>query len=236
MKNQLNQFNWTWMLPLCWHAAGNWCALLYILDYKGRITVWLYIPFLLTALHTGVFDEDPCTRDQTVRDSACLFWINMLLRASLLFLQAVTSTPTILVPIRQAASTINPSSLSKWLLWRTEALKRCPRDRRGRKAGGRGRVTPPSHVSWLVMAGPLSTLHYAPALRQMEWSRIQLRQNKQVGSVRLRHSIVSITAQAKFYCNCNVIWKTHFRCLSMKDSTAHSRHEDIKHVSVGMRI
>lgn len=33
---------------------------------------------------------------------------------------------------------------------------------------GRGRVTPPSLVPWLVMAGPLSTLHYASALRQME--------------------------------------------------------------------
>lgn len=33
---------------------------------------------------------------------------------------------------------------------------------------GRGRVTPPSRVPWLVMAGPLSTLHYASVLRQME--------------------------------------------------------------------
>lgn len=125
--------------------------------------------------------------------------------------------------------------MSKWLLWRTEALKRHPRDEKGGGStegedgcGGRGRVTPPSLVPWLVMAGPLSTLHYALALRQMEWSRIQLRKNKQVGSVWLRRGIVSITAQAKLYCNCNVIWKTHFVCLSMKKSMVHSRHEHIK--------
>lgn len=125
------------------------------------------------------------------------------------------------------ASTINPSSLTMWLLWRKEALKRCSREKREGGGGwrGGGRVTPPSLVPWLVMAGPLSTLHYASALRQMEWSRIQLRKNKQVGSVRL---IVSITARAKPYCNCNVIWKTYFLCLSMKESTAHSRHEDRK--------
>lgn len=77
---------------------------------------------------------------------------------------------------------------------------------------------------WMVIAGPPSTLHYASALRQMEWSRIQLRKNKQVGSARLRHGIVSITAQAKLSCNCNVIWKTYFLSLSMKGSTGHFRH------------
>ncbi len=79
-------FNWAWLLPLCWHAANNWGVLLYILDYKGKIKRWLYIPFLVAALHIHVFDEDPSTRAQTIRASACLFWINMLLRASLLFL------------------------------------------------------------------------------------------------------------------------------------------------------
>lgn len=59
------------------------------------------------------------------------------------------------------------------------------------------RVTPPSLVPWLVMAGPPSALHYASALRQMEWSGIQLRKNKQVGSQRLMRCIVSITAQTQ---------------------------------------
>lgn len=44
----------------------------------------------------------------------------------------------------------------------------------------------------------------------MERSWIQLRENKQVGSARLRCSIVSITAPAKHHRNCSVNWKTHF--------------------------
>lgn len=54
-----------------------------------------------------------------------------------------------------------------------------------------------------VMAVPLCTQHYAPALHQMEPSRIQLQENKQVGSARLQRSIVSITVQTELWCN----WK-----------------------------
>lgn len=146
----------------------------------------------------------------------------MLLRTSLLFFQAVTSTPAILVPI--TAHSLKRQSIQSELVTAFEGQRpwKGVSETRGEGPwgnGGRGgQVTSPSLVPWPVMAGPLSTLHYASALRQMEWSRIQLQKNKQVGSVRLRRSIVSITARAQLYCNCNVIWKTHFLWCSMKES------------------
>lgn len=86
-----------------------------------------------------------------------------------------------------------------------QSVKRCPRDE-GEGVGLLLQALSP----WPVMAAPLCTRHYAPALRQMERSRIQLQENKQVGSAQLRRSIVSITVQTELWCNWNDIWKTCF--------------------------
>lgn len=67
-------------------------------------------------------------------------WLSLNIR----LLRAPISTPSILVPIRVSCGpTINPASLSQRLLWRTESLKRCPRDEGG---GGGDWVTPPGLV------------------------------------------------------------------------------------------
>lgn len=95
------------------------------------------------------------------------------------------------------ASTINPPSRPHSIAFEgTSPWQDVPEREKVARWDG-ARVTSPSLVPWLVMAGPPSALHYASALRQMEWSGIQLRKNKQVGSERLRRCIVSITAQAQ---------------------------------------
>lgn len=62
---------WRWLRRV---AVHSWL--------QRKIKLQLCIPFLVAAL---CVDEDPFTRARTAHASACLFWINMLLRASLLF-------------------------------------------------------------------------------------------------------------------------------------------------------
>lgn len=111
------------------------------------------------------------------------------------YVGAPISTPSILVSIGVTHGLNHQSSQSRPEAALKDSVPETMSHRR--QWGGGCRVTPPASSPRLVMASPLCTRHYASALRQMEPSRIQLQENKQVGSARLGRCIVSITAQTE---------------------------------------